>query len=126
LETGGAKPVTRLHQATAVDGFDGDDELIREIARLFLDDYPARILEIEEAVARRDAGVLERAAHSLRGSATNFNAREAANVLLTLESMGSGGDLTGADEALEVLRQEMNKLLAALSSLVTDEATLRA
>ena len=123
VETGGAKPLVRLDQAPVVVGFEGDIELMHEIARLFLDDYPARMTEIVEAVARRDAAVLERAAHTLRGSVANFNAQEAADVLLVLESMGRCGDLTGADEALEVLRHEMKRLWAALSGLMTDEAS---
>jgi CheY-like chemotaxis protein len=123
METGGAKPLAGLDQAPFVDGFEGDPELMHEIARLFLDDYPARMMEIAEAVARRDASVLERTAHTLRGSAANFNAQEAVDVLLALENMGRCGDLTGADETLEVLRYEMKRLWTALSGLMTDEAS---
>ena len=120
VETGGVKPLARLDRAVVVDGFEGDHGLMHEIARLFLDDYPVRMLEIAEAIARRDAVVLERAAHTLRGSAANFNAQGVADVLLALESMGRSGDLTGADEALELLRKEMKPLWADLSGLMAD------
>ena len=123
VEAGGAKPLAGRDQSPSVDGFEGDPELMHEIARLFLDDYPARMREIAEAVARRDACVLERTTHTLRGSAANFNAQEAVDVLLALESMGRRGDLTGADEALEVLSYEMKRLWTALSGLMTDEAS---
>jgi CheY-like chemotaxis protein len=92
VETVEAEELASLGQSLVVDGFEGDPELMHEIRRLFLDDYPARMIEIAEGVARGDARMLERAAHTLRGSAANFNAQEAVDVLLALEKMGRSGD----------------------------------
>ncbi len=124
VETGGAKRLASLDQAAVVDGFEDEFELVHEIARLFLDAYPARMVEIAEAVARRDSSRLERAAHTLRGSAANFDAQQAVDAALSLESMGRCGDLTGAEEALAVLTQEMKRLWVSLSALATDDAAL--
>ena len=119
VETGEAKRLAGVDGAVAIDCFEGDQELVHQIAQLFLDDYPARMTEIAEAVAQRDSGRLERAAHALRGSAANFNAQQAVDAVRALEIMGISDDLTGAEEALVVLRQEMMRLCASLSALAT-------
>jgi CheY-like chemotaxis protein len=119
VETLEAKRLSSVDGAVAVDCFEGDQELVHQIAQLFLDDYPVRMTEIAEAVAQRDSSRLERAAHALRGSASNFNAQQAVDAVGALEIMGRSDDLTGAEEALVVLRQEMMRLCASLSALAT-------
>jgi PAS domain S-box-containing protein len=91
-----------------------DAGLTNEMARLFLEDYPGRLAEIADAIARSDCGRIERAAHALRGSAANFQAREAVEAASILESIGNSGDLSGADEALALLELEMRRLRATL------------
>jgi CheY-like chemotaxis protein len=91
-----------------------DAGLANEMAKVFLEDYPGRLAEIAEAIARSDCGRVERAAHALRGSAANFQAREAVEAASILERLGSSGDLSGADEALALLELEMHRLRASL------------
>ena len=124
MEIGGEQ-TPGLDQTVVVDGFGGDHELVHEIAMLFLDDYQPRMDEIAEAVAARDSKRLERAAHTLRGSAANFNAQEAVDAVLFLESMGRIGDLTGAEEALAAVEREMRRLWVSLSALATTEVGYR-
>jgi HPt (histidine-containing phosphotransfer) domain-containing protein len=93
----------------------GDGVLAKEMARLFLEDYPHRLNEIAEAIAHSDSERLERAAHVLRGSVANFPAREAVEAASILERLGGSGDLSGADEALALLEFEMGRLRAALT-----------
>ena len=50
----------------------GDEELLKEIAEIFLEDYPKVLAEIQAALACGDARRLEQSAHTLKGSAGNF------------------------------------------------------
>ena len=59
--------IARLNSAVALERLGGDEELLREVARLFLEEYPVLLLEIRQAVAAQDAEALQRAAHSLMG-----------------------------------------------------------
>ena len=52
----------------------GDDSFFRDLVQIFLDDSPQRIAEIEQALARGDTRQLTLAAHSLKGSSSNFGA----------------------------------------------------
>jgi len=47
-----------------------------EIAGLFIEDCSDHIAKIKEGIAGNDAGILEREAHSLKGSVGNFDANE--------------------------------------------------
>jgi two-component system, sensor histidine kinase and response regulator len=97
--------------------FGGDRELLGELARIFLEDCPARLAAIQAGVERVDAGVLLDAAHALRGSVANFGAVQAVDAALKLELMGKARDLTGAPAALVRLQQAMAALMGELSSV---------
>jgi PAS domain S-box-containing protein len=98
-----------------------DAELVREIVDLFLEDSMGLLDRIRKAVAEDDSAELERAAHALKGSVLNFEARTVADLALGLESIGRAGDLTQAgkmaaelERQIEVLKTELNRLVASL------------
>jgi CheY-like chemotaxis protein len=49
--------------------FDGDADLLPELATMFLEDYPPRLQEMRNALALRDGERIMRAAHSFKGAA---------------------------------------------------------
>ena len=93
---------------------DGDRELLAELAKLFEEEYPKRIFEIRQALERRDAKLLERAAHTLKGSAGNFAAHGVTSAAFNMESVARGGDLTAARQSLGAIESEVARLLPAL------------
>ena len=96
---------------------DGDTELLQELLALFLADCPRKLAEIRQAVANHDAKTIERAAHALKGSVSNFCAQPAFEAALKLELLGREGNLTQAEEAYEALEKEVARLLPAISAL---------
>ena len=78
-----------VDRAAVLDRVGGDEELLREITCIFLTEYPRLIDEIRSAVDSRDAKRLERAAHSLKGSVSNFGAQAATEAAYRLEIIGS-------------------------------------
>jgi two-component system sensor histidine kinase/response regulator len=61
-------------------------------------------------VRKRDAKVVERAAHSLKGAAGNLSAKRIAELALKLELLGRAGDLKGADQLIINLKTEFKRL----------------
>lgn len=106
-----------LDRALALDRVGGDEDLLREIAGLFLEDYPKLVTNIEEALASRDASGLERASHSLKGAVANFGAEPAYQAALALEKIGRSGSLTGAVEAYQTLAVSLAQLEPELLAL---------
>jgi HPt (histidine-containing phosphotransfer) domain-containing protein len=106
-----------IDRAEIMERVDGDVELLAEIVELFLSDCPRLLSEIREAIERRDSKALERAAHALKGSVSNFAATAAFEAALRLENIGSNGDMAHAEEAYAALEEEVKYLEPALAGL---------
>lgn len=95
--------------------FGGDAGLLRELAELFIQSCPKMLEDIRDAVQKRDAKALERAAHSLKGCVGNFFSHGARETAQRLELLGKSGDLSGAEELARILEEqvaEFNRVLA--------------
>ncbi|MCX6604985.1 MAG: Hpt domain-containing protein [Acidobacteria bacterium] len=114
--------IARLNGAVALERLGGDEELLREVARLFLEEYPGLLLEIRQAVAARDADALQRAAHSLKGSVSNFGADAAYNAAFVLEMMGRTRDLEHVERGLAELDEALLYIHPALLELALESA----
>ena len=106
-----------LDRAAALARVGGDLDLLKEIAALFLGEYPRELAEIHKAMATGDAPMLERTAHGLKGAVANFGARAAVDPAFQLEQLGKAGKLDQAPPALAALEQALACLHAELSSI---------
>ena len=95
----------------------GDLELLREVAGLFLDDYPRELARLRDAVASADANLVERCSHSLKGSVSNFGAPEVSSAALALEERGRAGTLDDAATMLLRLEDALRRLRPELESI---------
>ena len=91
-----------------------DEDLLLELADVFLDDSPGLVSEIRIAAQQNDAATLRRVAHSLKGLAANFNAQATIEAAQALETMGESGQLEGALDVLDQLAERVAELTAAL------------
>lgn len=106
-----------MDREVALSRVGGDEELLKEIAGLFLEDYPKAIADLRDAVAGADAHRLERTAHGLKGSVSNFGAQSAVEAALSLESMGRARKLDDAPRVLQMLELALAALRPELESL---------
>ncbi len=105
----------------ALERVGGDGELLQEIAALFLEDYPAQMEKLKQAIAAGDAETVERTAHSIKGAVSNFAADAAYDAALELEMMGRSGTLQRGEEAYRKLEEEIQRLVTVLSNLEIEE-----
>jgi two-component system sensor histidine kinase/response regulator len=106
-----------LDRATALARVGWDVDLLKEIAALFLDEYPRALDEMHKALATGDPKLLERSAHGLKGSVANFGARAAVDAAFQLEQFGHAHKLDQAPKALSALEQALACLHTELSSI---------
>ena len=106
-----------VDRAAVLDRVGGDEELLREIIDIFLEEYPSLVAGIRDAVEKKDAGALERSAHNLKGSVSNFGAESATRAAADLELMGRKGEIQRAPVVVEVLELELVSLHNALNNL---------
>jgi PAS domain S-box-containing protein len=93
-----------------------DLQLLDELIELFLETSPQMYLEIEAAVARRDRQAIEQGTHALKGAMLNIGAESAAEVAGQLELRSQVGSFEQLSESLTCLKNEMDRLVYALSS----------
>jgi two-component system, sensor histidine kinase and response regulator len=109
-------PEPAFDRRVALSRVGGDEELLKEIAEIFLEDYPKVLAEIQAALASGDARRLEQSAHSLKGSAGNFGAKAVVGAASRLEQLGRAGRANGVASEMPA-SGEMNDLGQALLAL---------
>ncbi len=97
--------------------FGGDLEFLSSSFELFRANYPSLLSLLREAVSGSDPNAVERAAHTIKGSVSNFGAKAATAAALRLERMGRERDLTGAQEVLVQLEHEIERFLVAMADV---------
>src|SRR6266849_8404298 len=95
---------------------DGDQDLLRELIDLYLEDSPRMLQEVRAAVALNNPGKLKIAAHTLKGAVGNFGAQAAVHAAQQLESMSKNLDLSQAPAILAGLEESLTQLRPALES----------
>lgn len=110
--------VSTLDREAVLDRVGGDESLLREIAEIFLSEYPGLIDGIRDAITRKDAHTLEHCAHTLKGSVSNFGADAATNAAYQLEMLARRKNLEEAPAALRALELHFASLEPALQSLL--------
>jgi HPt (histidine-containing phosphotransfer) domain-containing protein len=105
-----------LENLRAINPDDGG-EFLRELVDIFLADTPLRLAEIEQALAAGNAGDLTRAAHSIKGSSSNFGASRLTDLARDLETCSKAGNFDDARASLPALQAEFNRLRPAFEQL---------
>lgn len=112
-----------VNWAAALEATDGDEELLLEIVKVFIDEAPSAMSGIRRAIDQRDAKLLRRSAHTLKGSLRIFECSEAATRAWQIEQIGKKPDppdeqpLTDEDwekagEVCDLLNKAMSPILA--------------
>ena len=96
----------------------GDETLLRELARLFLQRNALLLEKVDKAIRAQDAAALHEAAHAYKGAVNHFSAARVKDMAFTLEKKGSAGDLSGIDSLFVQLNDVVNLLLKELQAYV--------
>lgn len=94
----------------------GDPAFVAEIVQMFREDTPPRLDDLDRHAVAGDATALAKVAHSLKGSAGNFGARQFRVLIERIEAIAHTGDLAAAPAAIADLRSEYARVLDALDA----------
>ncbi len=106
-----------LDMAAALDRLGGDRDLYYELVGVFKGEFPNVEAAMRRAIVDRDAGALERGAHTLRGSSANLGAVRVSDAAMELEKLARSGKLEGSEEQFKVLQKEIGQLFSELEML---------
>jgi CheY-like chemotaxis protein/HPt (histidine-containing phosphotransfer) domain-containing protein len=66
---------------------------ITPVAGVFLRSLERRLVELEQAIERNDADAINKVAHTMKGSSSQFGAEELTHFCLLAENMGKSGNI---------------------------------
>ncbi|MEX2530232.1 MAG: Hpt domain-containing protein [Gemmatimonadota bacterium] len=93
-----------------------DDEILRELAEVFLEQAPELVDRIRTSASAGEPSELRRAAHTMKGSATVFAAAPVAEAALRVETLAREERMEEADAAVEALEPLVERLVGELRS----------
>lgn len=106
---------------------DDNDNILTELIDTFLENSTRILAEARDALSRRSMDLLGQAAHTLRGSCSNFGAKPLEDLSAQLEALTRSPDSldsptaqTRAGKLLNAIRRELNRVAAALSGYRKD------
>lgn len=105
-------------RAAFLEALGNDLNLAKRLIDLFLQDSGRLLEDIRRAIDARDAAALRRAAHTLKGSVSNFPAGAARDTAARMEAIGFDGDCDTAREVFPILEKEIERLRGLLPSLI--------
>lgn len=97
---------------------DDNDEFLRELTGIFLEDTPKRLTELDTSLASGDNGAFTRAAHSIKGSASNLGATQLRAAAEKLEHHSRKEGLNGVAEMIATVKAEFNQASDELKKLI--------
>jgi HPt (histidine-containing phosphotransfer) domain-containing protein len=106
-----------LDREVAMSRVGGDEELLKELGVLFLEESARQRVELREAFERGDAKHVERTAHGLKGSVANFGAAKAVDTAAQIELLGKRGQLEPVGDLLRLLEATLDDLAVELRQL---------
>jgi HPt (histidine-containing phosphotransfer) domain-containing protein len=105
-----AEVIERLERVGEAAG----EDLMRQLAALFLADADALIGALRDAVSREDAVAVLRTAHSLCGASANVGAILLSRMCATLGTGGIYGGLISGLALLQAIERELDRVRSAL------------
>jgi HPt (histidine-containing phosphotransfer) domain-containing protein len=88
--------------------------LLARLITLYLQEAPAQLAALQEAVAHGDAGRVEEVAHGLRGSSVQLGATRMASLCTSLQRDAGTHDLSRVAD----LTREFSRVQAALDAVL--------
>lgn len=106
-----------LDTAEALAAADNDVELLQTLIGIYFEQLPSIVEGIQSSFTARDAKLLERNAHSLKGAISVFGKHPARDAALELEHLGKAADWDASPASWDRLREQLDLFAAELQHL---------
>jgi len=103
--------MTRLNMQELLSRVEQDRELLHELLSIFVDEFPVKLQELREVVAREDLAQAVMVSHALNGMLANLSITRAAGCAGEIGQIARSGKTAALKQALEALEQEVRGLL---------------
>jgi len=98
----------------ALDRLGGDEELLDEVVRISLNEFPKQLEALRKGIASSDAEIVERVSHSLKGGLSYLGIGEVSQKARELEEIGRKRELQDAARVFTILEAKVSEVLALI------------
>jgi CheY-like chemotaxis protein len=123
LQRGAAKPVAPLNEDNLRPLATGADHEVAKWIELFVATAPSSIAEMKRAHGESHASDLSMAAHSLKGSCSNFGATVLAELCAQIEHAADDGKLNGLGDLIASAEKELGRVIETLQTRLKSKHT---
>ena len=102
-------------ETVALDQTGGDPELLQEVLGVFVDESAGWLRDLQDAASKKDPGRLRRAAHTIKGAASNCGAAQTAGAAAVVERLAAEGDIPAATAKAADLAISLRQLSNSVS-----------
>lgn len=95
----------------------GRKQILKKMVDVFLEELPDQIAVLHRAIDQQSPEDLRQAAHALKGSVANFDAKATYETAFALEQMGKTNNLSQASATCQTLERELSAVQNALKEL---------
>jgi PAS domain S-box-containing protein len=117
----GSKRMGELDYSAALARVGGDVDLLKELAGMFLEEYPKLLEEIRRGLSEQNAATACNAAHQLKGLLAQFGAETARQSAYAVEQPARQGDLAATRQSLQLLEEAMRRVHPDLAQMAGAE-----
>lgn len=96
-----------INWQAALESVSNDDDLLREVVTVLVDEIPKWLKDMQHAIEQADATLLKRTAHTAKGTLGQVGAAAAAHIAERLEQMGASNQFSDALATLVELEREL-------------------
>ena len=104
---------------TALEGVDGDRELLKSVVEVFLDESQQLLQDLKLAVHAEDVAKVRSRGHSLKGAMLGVGAFATADLAQTLEMRAGNESLQAMTGSLQDLEQQYARIAVELREFLT-------
>ncbi len=98
-----------------------DHAMACDIMRAFLQDIPLQIQSLDAYIRRKDGDAAGRQAHNLKGAAATVCGEALSRVAETIRKSADAGDLTAAENCMDDLKKEFERLKERMEAFLKGE-----
>ncbi len=103
-----------FNRASLLERLGNDEETLKGIIEISLQDFPDQLRMIKEYVAQGEMSLVARQAHTMKGSSANIDAESVSFIALELERAAKGGCAAAVSSLTDDLEKELSRLLETL------------
>ncbi|GAB1262111.1 response regulator [Aurantivibrio plasticivorans] len=102
------------NRSSALKRVKGKDNRLQMLVKMFLDDMPQRVVQLNESIKQRDFDAVKMTAHTIKGVAGNLSAEQLASIASDIEQLGNQKDSTDLDALWPTFASNYNDVESAL------------